>query len=337
MNKQSFDVVTGGAGFIGSHLVDRLIAEGRHVKVIDNLVSGHLRNLEQHKNHPQLEFIAGDVADIALMKTSCQGAERIFHLAARADIVPSIVDPLEYYRANVDGTFSMLEAARANAVKRFIYIASSSSYGFPEVVPTPETATIAPQYPYALTKRLGEELAMHWHQVYQLPVVSLRFFNVYGPRARTSGSYGAVFGVFLAQLLADKPLTIVGDGLQTRDFTYVSDVVDAIVCAANSSVSGEIFNVGSGREPVSVNYLVELLGAKQTVHIPKRPGEPDVTWADVSKIQAFLKWQAKVSIEEGVKMMLDNIGYWRDAPVWTPDSIADATQVWFQCLAHQTS
>jgi UDP-glucose 4-epimerase len=337
MNKQSWDVVTGGAGFIGSHLVDRLLFDGRSVRVIDNLASGHVRNIEQHKNNPNFELIIGDVADVQLMKESCENAERVFHLAARADIVPSIVNPLEYYRANVDGTFAILEAARANNIKRFIYIASSSSYGFPDTVPTKETAAIRPQYPYALTKRLGEELAMHWHQVYQLPVVSLRFFNVYGPRARTSGSYGAVFGVFLAQLLAEQPLTIVGDGSQTRDFTYVSDVVEAILCAASSSVSGEIFNVGSGRAPVSVNRLVELLGAKEIVHIPKRPGEPDVTWADVSKIQSMLNWHAKVSIEEGVKIMLDNIGYWRDAPVWTPDSIADATKVWFQCLAHQST
>jgi UDP-glucose 4-epimerase len=269
-----------------------------------------------------------------LMNQVCQGAERIFHLAARADIVPSITDPHDYYRSNVDGTFSVLEAARAHNIKRFIYIASSSCYGFPEVFPTPETATISPQYPYALTKFLGEQLAMHWHQVYKLPIVSLRFFNVYGPRARTSGTYGAVFGVFLAQLLADKPLTIVGDGKQTRDFTFVSDVVDAIITAANSSISGEIFNVGSGRDPVAINRLVELLGAKKTTFIPKRPGEPDTTWADVSKICDQLNWKARVTIEEGVKIMLDNIDYWREAPVWTPESIAKATQVWFDCLGN---
>ena len=139
-------------------------------------------------------------------------------------------------------------------------------------MPTHEKAGISPQYPYALTKYLGEELAMHWHQVFKLPVTSLRFFNVYGPRARTSGSYGAVFGVFLAQLLANKPLTVVGDGEQRRDFTYVSDVVDAILCAASSTVTGEIFNVGSGREPVTVNRLVKLLGANEVVNIPKQKG-----------------------------------------------------------------
>jgi UDP-glucose 4-epimerase len=334
-SQKLLDVVTGGAGFIGSHLVDRLLAEGRHVRVVDNMVSGHPRNLVQHQNNPNLEVQVGDVADMEFMRRLCQGAERVFHLAARADIVPSIENPLEYYRSNVDGTFSTLEAARLNQVKKFIYIASSSCYGFPEVVPTHENSRISPQYPYALTKFLGEELAMHWHRVYKLPVLSLRFFNVYGPRARTSGSYGAVFGVFLAQLLANKPLTVVGDGEQRRDFTFVSDIVDAIVTAGASHVNGEIFNVGSGREPVTINRLVKLLGAREVVNIPKRPGEPDITHADVSKIKSMLNWQASVSIEEGVKIMLENIDYWREAPVWTPDSIADATSLWFKCLEGQ--
>lgn len=334
MNQQLWDIVTGGAGFIGSHLVDSLLAMGRRVRVIDNLVSGHPRNLAQHQSNPNFELIIGDVADLDLLKKVCQDAERIFHLAARADIVPSIQNPYDYYRSNVDGTFSVLEAARLHQVKKFIYIASSSCYGFPEVVPTPEAARISPQYPYALTKYLGEQLVLHWHQVYKLPVISLRFFNVYGPRARTSGTYGAVFGVFLAQLLADKPLTIVGDGNQTRDFTYVGDVVDAMICAAASPINGEIFNVGSGRKPVSINYLVKLLGAKNTVYIPKRPGEPDTTWADVSKIQSILQWSAKTPIEEGVKIMLNNIDYWKEAPVWTPESIADATSLWFKCLSN---
>ncbi len=335
MSQESVDVVTGGAGFIGSHLVDSLLAEGRKVRVVDSFICGHPRNLEQHKNNPNLEIIVGDIADLDLMQKSCQNAERIFHLAARADIVPSIQNPLEYYRSNVDGTFSVLEAARLYDVKKLIYIASSTCYGFPEVYPTPEDAKISTQYPYALTKNMGEQMVMHWHKVYKLPAISLRCFNVYGPRARTSGSYGAVFGVFLAQLLADQPLTIVGDGKQTRDFTYVGDVVSALLTAANSKISGEIFNVGSGRDPVAVNRLVELLGAKKTVHIPKRPGEPDTTWADVSKIQSVLNWKAKVTIEEGVKIMLANIDYWREAPVWTPELIADATSVWFKCLAEE--
>jgi UDP-glucose 4-epimerase len=172
---------------------------------------------------------------------------------------------------------------------------------------------------------------MHWAQVYGLPAVSVRFFNVYGPRARTSGTYGAVFGVFLGQLLAGKPLTVVGDGEQTRDFTFVSDVVDALLTVAASDKTGEIYNVGSGK-PVSVNELVRLLGATSVVHIPKRPGEPDCTWADIAKIQHDLGWQPKVEFAQGVKVIMDNIDYWRDAPVWTESTIADATRDWFRYL-----
>lgn len=327
----TWDVVTGGGGFIGSHLVDRLIAEGRKVRVVDNFSIGRKKNLEQHAGNPNCEIIEGDVCDEALMHKVCAGAGRFFHLAARADIVPSIQEPREYFRSNVDGTFVTLQAALKANIKRYVYIASSSCYGIPDHYPTPETAEIRPQYPYALTKYLGEQLVMHWAQVYKLPAVSLRFFNIYGPRARTSGTYGAVFGVFLAQLLADKPLTIVGDGEQTRDFTFVSDAVDAILTAAKSDKSGRIYNVGSDR-PVSVNLLVKLLNPKGTVHIPKRPGEPDCTFADTAAIKRDLGWKAKVTFEEGVKIMLDNIDYWRDAPVWTPDSIAKATSDWFKYL-----
>jgi UDP-glucose 4-epimerase len=166
--------------------------------------------------------------------------------------------------------------------------------------------------------------------------VSVRFFNVYGPRARTSGTYGAVFGVFLAQLLASEPLTVVGDGEQTRDFTFVADVVDALITVAKSDKIGEIYNVGSGR-PVSVNELVRLLGSPPTVRIPKRPGEPDCTWADIAKIQRDLGWQPKVSFADGVKVMLQNIDYWRDAPVWTVSRIAEATSDWFRFLDTERS
>jgi len=161
----------------------------------------------------------------------------------------------------------------------------------------------------------------------------LRMFNVYGPRARTSGTYGAVFGVFLAQLLADQPLTIVGDGEQTRDFTYVTDVVDAFLTAAASNEIGKIYNVGSGGT-YSINRLVHLLGAEKIVHIPKRPGEPDCTFADVGKIESELGWRAKVPFEQGVRLMLDNIDHWREAVVWTPEKIAEATKGWFAYLGN---
>jgi UDP-glucose 4-epimerase len=325
------DLVTGGAGFIGSHLVDRLLEEGRSVRAFDSFVVGRRTNLQQHARNPRLQVIEGDVADPAAVSAAMAGVERVFHLAARADIVPSIQEPEAYFRSNVDGTFNVLEAARPHGIKRLVYVASSSCYGIPASYPTPETAPPDPRYPYALTKYLGEQLVVHWAQVYKLPAVSVRFFNVYGPRARTSGTYGAVFGVFLAQLLAGQPLTVVGDGEQTRDFTFVSDAVDALITAAESDKVGEIYNVGSG-QPVSVNELVRLLGSPPTVRIPKRPGEPDCTWADISKIGRDLGWRPKVSFADGVRVMQQNIDYWRDAPVWTVSRIAEATSDWFRFL-----
>ena len=259
-----------------------------------------------------------------------EGAEWVFHLAALADIVPSIQQPVEYFQANVDGTFNVIEAARQAGVRRFIYAASSSCYGIPDVYPTPEDAPKSPQYPYAATKMIGEELVMHWAQVYGLPALSLRMFNVYGPRSRTSGTYGAVFGVFLAQKLAGKPFTVVGDGTQTRDFTFVTDVVRAFIMAAQSNIAGEILNIGSGNT-YSVNRLVELLGGEVT-YIPKRPGEPDCTFADIGKIARLLGWRPQISLEEGISDLKRNIDYWREAPVWTPESIGDATQDWFKYL-----
>jgi UDP-glucose 4-epimerase len=327
----AIDIVTGGAGFIGSHMVDRLLGAGRSVRVLDNFSNGATKNLAHHKDNPKLEVITCDLADYAAVRGKFDGAERVFHLAALADIVPSIERPKEYFRSNVDGTFNSLEQATKAGVKRFLYAASSTCYGIPDQFPTPEGAPIRPMYPYALTKNLGEQLVMHWAQVYKLPALTLRMFNVYGPRARTSGTYGAVFGVFLAQILADKPVTIVGDGEQTRDFTYVTDVVDAFLTAAGTSESGKVYNVGSNGT-YSINRLVELLGAKSVVHIPKRPGEPDCTWADVSRIEREIGWRAKVSFEDGVKMMLDHIDHWKGAAVWTPDTIAEATQGWFKYL-----
>lgn len=323
-------LVTGGAGFIGSHLVERLLADGHRVIAIDNFANGRPDNLAHAAGNPAFRFLEADVADLDAIKGAFEGVDWVFHLAALADIVPSIQNPIPYHRSNVDGTIAVLEAARAAGAKRFVYAASSSCYGIPDVFPTPETTPARPMYPYALTKFVGEHYVMHWAQCYGLPAVSLRMFNVFGPRHRTGGTYGAVFGVFLAQKLAGKPFTIVGDGTQTRDFTFVTDVADAFVTAAASDVSGEIMNVGSGG-CYSVNRLVELLGGP-SVHIPKRPGEPDCTFADTAKIQRLLGWKAKTRFEDGVKVMLDELESFRDAPVWDPESIKTATADWFKYL-----
>jgi UDP-glucose 4-epimerase len=324
-------IVTGGAGFIGSHLVDHLLGQGHAVTVLDNFSTGRRENLSQHVGNPLLRIEQIDLAGDRKLGAFFEDVHWVFHLAALADIVPSIQRPLAYYRANVDGTAAVVEAARLAGVRRFVYAASSSCYGIPDVFPTPETAEPRPQYPYALTKLLGEEIVLHWGQVYKLPVVSLRLFNVYGPRARTTGTYGAVFGVFLAQKLNGRPFTVVGDGSQTRDFTFVTDVVRAFVTAAQSDVRDDVFNVGSGSTH-SINQLVELLGGP-VVHVPKRPGEPDCTFAATSKIQARLGWKPEVTFPEGVARMLQSIEEWRSAPVWTPEAIGEATKDWFTFLS----
>lgn len=324
-------LVTGGAGFIGSHLVDRLLADGNTVITIDNFSSGRHENLEQQRGNKNLTIIEADISYLDKIMPYFRGVENVYHIAGLADIVPSIVNPLAYYRANVTGTMCVAEASRLSGVKKLIYAASSSCYGIPDIYPTPETAQIRPQYPYAFTKYLGEQIILHWGKVYKLPVLSLRLFNVYGPRSRTSGTYGAVFGVFLTQKLKSKPFTVVGDGNQTRDFIYVLDVVNAFVRAADSNLEYEVMNVGSGKA-YSINQLVAMLG-DNIVHVPKRPGEPDCTWADITKIKKLIGWEEKVAFEEGVKTLLDNIGDWEAAPVWTPEKIGLATKDWFKYLA----
>ena len=322
-------LITGGAGFIGSNLVDSILAKGSNVIVLDNFSTGRPQNLDHVAD--KIQLIKCDIALPGEWQDLFKNIDYVFHLAALADIVPSIENPDSYYQSNVSGTFNVLEACRKHNVNKVVYSASSSCYGIPDEYPTKETAEIRPQYPYALTKYLGEQLVMHWYQVYNLPAVSLRFFNVYGPRSRTSGTYGAVFGVFLAQKLAGKPYTVVGDGTQTRDFTFVQDVVAAIIAAAESDISGEILNIGSDNT-YSVNRLVELLSG-DVVYIPKRPSEPDCTWADISKAKKLLSWKPKVSLEEGVAILLDNIDYWGEAPVWDENSIAKATEKWFEYLS----
>ena len=311
-------------------MTELLLKNGHEVVVVDNLSVGKTKNFSGFLNSPNFKFIELDVSDYEALSGVFIDIDWVFHLAALADIVPSIENPDSYFQANVVGTFNVARLASQNKVKRVIYAASSSCYGIPESFPTTEEAVCDPQYPYALTKYLGEQIMIHWNSVYGLPVVCLRLFNVYGPRARTSGTYGAVFGVFLAQKLADAPFTIVGDGTQTRDFTFVSDVCEAFLAAANSQLSGEIMNVGSG-STYEVNELVRLLKGP-VVHIPKRPGEPDCTFASIMKIKEKLKWSPTINLEKGVGIMLEHIDDWKDAPLWDSSGIEIATKSWFKYL-----
>ena len=322
-------LITGGAGFIGSNLADKLVKLGHKVIVLDNLSTGRLANLNEIIK--EIEFIESDISKTNnTLDNFFKGVDLVFHLAGLADIVPSITDPSNYFDSNVKGTFNILELAKKANVKKFIYAASASCYGIPEKFPTDENCKISPQYPYALSKFLGEQLVNHWVKVYNMHNTCLRFFNVYGPRSRTTGAYGAVFGVFLAQKLANKPLTIVGNGNQTRDFVHVFDVVDALVQSAQKGKKGETYNVGGGKE-ISVNLIAKIIGGSK-VFVPKRPGEPDRSLANISKIKLDINWEPKISIEQGIKMLLQKIDDWKDAPVWTPESIKEATKSWFKYL-----
>ena len=322
-------IVTGGAGFIGSNLCQKLIELEHKVTIIDNLSTGMESNLKKIKE--KINFKKLDISKIHdLDQVSFQDVDWVFHLAGIADIVPSIQNPDKYFSSNVLGTLNILEKSKIAKVKKFIYAASASCYGIPDNLPTKETEKIKPEYPYALTKNIAEQLVMHWAKIYKMPNISLRFFNAYGPNSRTTGAYGAMFGVFLAQKLNNKPLTIVGDGKQTRDFIHVSDLVEAVIKIADSKKNNEIYNLASGQE-TSVNYIAKIIGG-ETIKIPKRPGEPDRSLADISKIKKEIDWEPKIKIDDGVKMMLKIIDNWKEAPVWTPEKISEATKPWFRYL-----
>lgn len=334
MNRKKIAVVTGGAGFIGSHMVDLLLDHDYKVRVIDNLTGGRESNLFHIKDKANCEFYREDIRSLEPNSPIFADARYVFHFAGIGDIVPSIEKPIEYMSTNVQGTVHVLECARYSEIEKFVYAASSSCYGLAET-PTREDHPTNPQYPYALSKYQGEQAVLYWRKIYGLPVNSIRIFNAYGPRVRTTGAYGAVFGVFFKQKLAGKPFTVVGDGTQTRDFLFVTDVATAFFAAAKTNHVGEIYNLGAGN-PQSVNHLVELLGGG-VVYVPKRPGEPDCTWADITKITSQLSWSPKVSFDQGVAIMAADIEKWQDAPLWDPASIADATKTWFKYMTQKVS
>jgi UDP-glucose 4-epimerase len=322
-------LITGGAGFIGSHLAEYLLKKKNKITIIDNFSTGNLSNIREIKN--KVEIIRADISKIGTWGDSFKNKDIIFHLAALSDIVPSVENPSDYFNSNVIGTFNILEMTRKYKIKKIIYAASSSCYGIPRKYPTSEQSEILPQYPYALTKNLGEQLVIHWNRIYKIPAISLRLFNVYGPRVKNSNNYGAMFGIFMAQKLANKPFTVVGDGNQTRDFTYVTDVCKAFEAVAqNKNCIGQIYNVGSGKT-TSINKIVSFLDGKK-IFIPKRPGEPKSTFADISKIKKETNWSPKINIKQGVGLMLKNIFIWKNAPIWNVRSIKKETKSWFKFL-----
>lgn len=301
-------VVTGSSGFIGGRLCRHLETAGWEVRGID------IRD-------------SRDVLDVYPVLPTFRGATHVFHLAGLADIVPSIERPAEYVETNVMGTVRVLEAARY-AKAKFIYAASSSCYGRFVRTPATELDPCYPVYPYAFSKWVGEEAVMHWAAVYQMSACSMRIFNAYGRGMKATDAYGGVFKVFLPQKLYGKPLTIVGDGAQQRDFVHVDDVCRAFILAAEKGEG--IYNVGTGF-PKSVNHLATLIGGERE-YLPARPGEPEITCADIGALKS-LGWKPQVPWIDGVGEMIEHIDDWKHAKVWTAEMIAQATKSWMEALA----
>lgn len=291
-------LVTGGAGFIGSNLVDELVKLGHKPIVIDNLSLGKKEYI-----NPKAKFHKLDIRDYKKIKPLFKNVDCVFHFAAQARIQPSIINPADSFDNNVLGTFNVLRAAKENKVKKVVYSASSSAYGDQKTLPLKENMIADCKNPYALFKYMGEEMAHLFCILYGLPVVCLRYFNVYGERQSTVGAYATAIGIFLHQKKQDKPLTIVGDGNQRRDFTYVKDVARANILAMRSKkVAGHLINIGSGIN-YSVNQVAKMID-KNHVFIPPRPGESRKTLADISKAKKLLNWKPRMMLDKWLGGMI---------------------------------
>ena len=296
-------LVTGGAGFIGSHLVDELVRKKYKVIVLDNLSTGSLKNLKFVKN--KIKFIKCDLSKNKDLTKLLYGVDYVFHLAGLSEVNASIKNSYKYYDANVIGTLNILNAVRYLKLKKFIYSASASCYGNPKEIPTTEKAKIQILSPYASTKWISEKMIMRLAETQRFPAISLRFFNVYGSRSRATGPYSAVISIFAKQKLANKALTIAGDGFQSRSFIYVSDVVEAMIKAAKSKIFNEIFNVGS-QKSIKINEIAKIFKGKK-IYIAKRAGDPKHSSANIKKIIRQLNWKPKISFKEGINILLKGV------------------------------
>jgi UDP-glucose 4-epimerase len=293
-------LVTGGAGFIGSHLAERLVVLGHRVRVLDNLSQGRREWVP-----PEAEFLEGSITDLPLCRRACAGVAGVFHLAAMSKVAPSI-DKFEFCtEQNILGTQNLLLAARDAKIRKFVYSASSTYYGNN---PAPQTETSLPDClnPYAVSKYVGEQFCEVFTRLYQLPTISLRYFNVYGPRQPATGAYALVLGIFLDQWRRGEPLTIHGDGSQRRDFVHVADVVEANLVAYEGTTSGLALNVGSGTN-ISIQEIADLISPRQ-VRLPRRTGDAEITLADIARIRRELGWQPRVKFAEGLRDLMRETG-----------------------------
>ena len=288
-------IVTGGAGFIGSHLTDKLIALGHEVAVVDNLMLGKKEFINK-----KAKFYKADIRDLKKMKKIFAGAEAVFHLAADPRLQVSVEDPATTHEINVTGTLNVLLAAKYNNIKKVIFSSSCAAYGDQPTLPIKESAIPKPLSPYGLHKLIGEEYCRLFSSLYNLSTVCLRYFNVFGPRKLATGGYPMVIPIFLEQRKKGEKLTVVGDGTNTRDYVYVSDIVEANILAwtQNKINDGSPINIGSGRQ-ISVNGIAALIGG-ETVNVPPRLGEMRFIQADTHLAQSVLGWTPKVTIEQGI-------------------------------------
>ena len=301
-------LVTGGAGFIGSHIVERLVGKGVRVRVVDNLSTGHIRRLNSLL--PTIELLEGDLADDAIAHRAVDGVDYVLHQAAIPSVQRSIRDPIVSNRANVTATLNLLESCRKHGVRRVVYAASSSAYGDTPVLPKREDMPANPLSPYALQKFTAERYAMMYHELFGLQTVSLRYFNVFGPSQDPNSEYSAVIPKFITKLLHAETLTIFGDGEQSRDFTYVDNVVEANLLALEATEApGKVFNIGCG-ERISLNHLVRLLEkilgvTAKLEYQPPRSGDVRDSLADINLAKSALGYSPRVAIEEGLRKTVE--------------------------------
>jgi UDP-N-acetylglucosamine/UDP-N-acetyl-alpha-D-glucosaminouronate 4-epimerase len=301
-------LVTGGAGFIGSHIVRRLVKEGECVRVGDNLSTGQLVRLDDLRD--SIEFVEGDLADERVSDEVVKGVDYVFHQAAVPSVQRSVCDPIGTNRSNVAATLNVLESCRKAGVRRFVYAASSSAYGDTEVLPKAEEMSPNPLSPYALQKLVGERYSKLYYDLYGLETVSLRYFNVFGPGQDPHSEYSAVIPKFIAKLLAKEPVTVYGDGEQSRDFTYVENVVEANLLALRAiEVPGNVCNIGCG-EHITLNKLIrlleEILGVKANVnYAASKAGDVRHSWADITRARHLLGYEPKVMVKEGLRRTVE--------------------------------
>jgi UDP-glucose 4-epimerase len=304
-------VVTGGAGFIGSHLAEVLVSKGYQVTIIDNLSTGKIENIAELLKEDSVEFVKGSITELALMQKLVQGAKYIFHQAALARVPRSIEDPLTTNETNITGTLNVLLAARENKVKKVIYASSSSVYGEVRTLPQKENMPTYPLSPYGLTKLAAEHYCEVFRQIYGLSTISLRYFNVYGPKQSISSRYATAIAAFIGRVSQNLPPIVYGDGEQSRDLTFVGDVVQANILAAESKAEG-VFNIGSGKS-TTINQLADLI-LKLTgknlkpIYQSARLGDPRRTLADISKARSF-GYEPKYGLEDGLRETLRGFGY----------------------------